>query len=224
MKIELRKQTSLVLTTLLAVLAVASASQPLSAANPEWRRALAYKGFSGGMMVHSGYVSAGEISVLTPAGTTTQPQAMRGLPMGIGGALRLHFGDHLRVGTEGYTSSLGYGDYGSAVSLGWGGLLVDVCNRWGRWEPFVGVTVGGGLVENLTLSTSPADDFVAEEGASYRNYATMLLAPFVGTEYAISERMGLVFKADYISPIGGSSHPDFPRGVRLYVGFMFKHF
>lgn len=184
---------------------------------------LAYRGFSGGMMLHSGYVCAGDIAIQTPFLGTSPSQAIKGLPMGIGGAIKFHFGEHLRLGTEGYSSVLGYGDYGSSVSLGWGGLLVDVCDKWGRWEPFVGATVGGGIVENLTLNNPTEDDFVAESEASYRHYTTALIVPFAGVEYSISDRMGLVFKADYALPLG-PSRPDFPSGVRLYVGFMFKHF
>lgn len=183
---------------------------------------LAYRGFSGGMMVHSGYVCAGDIAIQTPSGPTPK-QSIKGLPMGIGGAIKFHFGEHLRLGTEGYSSSLGYGDYGSSVGLGWGGLLVDVYDKWGRWEPFVGATFGGGVVDNLTLNNPIEDDFMAEEGTSFRRYGTALVVPFAGVEYSLSERMGLVFKADYALPLG-PSRPDFPSGVRLYVGFMFKHF
>ena len=59
----------------------------------------AYRGFSGGMMLHAGWVDCGDMRVgLAPA------QRLSGLPLGIGGALKVRFGDHLRVGTEGYTS------------------------------------------------------------------------------------------------------------------------
>lgn len=93
-------------TLLTFVMAVLSLS--LSA-----RDGLGYRGFSGGMMLHSGWVSGGDINI---GGLN---QSMRGLPTGIGGALKVRFGEHLRVGTEGYTSALSYGDYNSSLSLGW---------------------------------------------------------------------------------------------------------
>lgn len=177
----------------------------------------AYRGFSGGMMVHSGWVSAGSVAV-----GEAQPQRMSGLPMGIGGALKVRFGDHLRVGTEGYTSALGYGDMGSSLSIGWGGLLVDWCWQWGSFMPYVGATVGGGVVENLTLTSEPQMDFLPEENISYRKYGAALLVPFVGVEYGITERMSLTLKGDYMFSLSPNLS-DFPSGVRCYVGFMFNH-
>lgn len=175
-----------------------------------------YRGFSGGMMLHAGWIDGGDISV------GGLQQSMNGVAKGIGGALKVQFGDHLRIGTEGYTSALSYGDYGSSLSVGWGGLLVDWAfeNHRGRIGYF-GATVGGGVVKNLTLSEEPADDFAPEDNLSFRKYGVPIVAPFVGTELPLTERMNLTVKADYLIPIGNV--PDFPSGVRLYVGFMFKH-
>lgn len=178
---------------------------------------LAYKGFSGGMMVHAGWVSSGDVVI-----GSAPAQSMSGIPLGIGGALKVRFGDHLRVGTEGYTSSLGYGEWGSSLSIGWGGLLVDYTFRVGEFMPYVGATIGGGLVENLTLPRNPEQDFLPEEGVSYRNYGVGVLVPFVGVEYGLTERMSLTLKADYMFSLT-PAESDFPSGVRCYVGFMFNH-
>ncbi len=177
---------------------------------------LSYRGFSGGMMLHAGYADCGSINV---GGVS---QRMAGLPVGIGGALKVRFGDHLRVGTEGYTSSLGYGDYGSSLSIGWGGLLVDMVWQMGRFAPYAGVTIGGGAVENLTLTSDPKMDTLPELNTSYRKYGVGVVVPFAGVEYGLTERMSLTFKADYMLPLG-TSESDFPSGVRCYVGFMFNH-
>lgn len=179
------------------------------------RDGLGYRGFSGGMMLHSGWVSGGDINI---GGLN---QSMRGLPTGIGGALKVRFGEHLRVGTEGYTSALSYGDYNSSLSVGWGGLLVDWIFEGDKLSPYFGATVGGGVVKNLTLSEKPADDFVAENNISFRKYGVLVITPFIGIERPLTERMDLNLKADCIVPL--ASAPDFPFGVRLYIGFMFKH-
>ena len=50
------------------------------------------RGFDGGMMVHTGYLSGN----LDAIGYKAQ-----GAPMGIGGVIRLHLGDHFRIGSEG---------------------------------------------------------------------------------------------------------------------------
>lgn len=200
------KRTILLLIGALVMLTTAHASTP----------SLAYRGFSGGMMLHTGWVDRGSVTV------DGVSQRLSGLPMGIGGALRFRFGDHLRVGTEGYTSSVGYGDWGSSLSIGWGGVLVDWCWRVGPLAPYVGVTVGGGSVEHLTLTREPALDSVAEEGLSYRKYGVGVVTPFVGADYPLSERMSLTFRADCVLPMGRKEF-DFPSGVRCYVGFMFNH-
>ena len=155
------KRTCL-LTLLLCLLltpALLNATPPaISApAAPTTTSPFAYRGFSGGMMLHAGWVDCGDMRVgLAPV------QRLSGLPLGIGGALKVRFGDHLRVGTEGYTSALSYGDYGSSLSIGWGGLLVDWTFRVGRFVPYVGATIGGGSVENLTLTEKPATDLLPE--------------------------------------------------------------
>ena len=167
-------------------------------------------------MLHAGWVSRGDMVV------SGASQSLSGATMGIGGAVRLRFGDHLRVGTEGYTSSLGYGKWGSSLSIGWGGLLVDWSWKRGRFTPFVGTTIGGGVVENLTLTREPALDVAPEDGVSYRNYGVGVVVPFVGVEYSLSERMSLMLRGDWMFSLGRSEF-DFPSGVRCYVGVMFNH-
>lgn len=204
---------------LLFVPAVMNAANPAThlPADVKTASAFAYRGFSGGMMLHAGWVDCGDMRVgIAPS------QRLSGLPLGIGGALKVRFGDHLRVGTEGYTSALSYGDYGSSLSIGWGGLLVDWTFRVGKFVPYVGATIGGGSVENLTLTEKPATDLLPEALISYRKYGVGVVVPFVGVEYGLTERMSLTVKADYMLPLGRAQF-DFPRGVRCYVGFMFNH-
>ena len=203
------KRVSTLFVALVAVACSAMAGEPVGA--------FSYRGFMGGMMLHAGWVECGNVSV-----GSASAQRVAGIPKGIGGALKLKFGDHLRVGTEGYTSSLGYGDFGSSLSIGWGGLLVDYYYSLGDFAPYAGVTIGGGVVENLTLTSEPQMDLLPEENLSYRNYGVGVVVPFVGVDYSLSERMSLTFKADYMCPIFSDAF-DFPSGVRCYVGFMFSH-
>lgn len=205
----MKRDIALIVLTIFALCLPAQAND-----NP--RRGLSYEGFMGGMMLHSGWVSAGTIAVGTSA-----PQDIKGMPMGIGGAVKFRFGDHLRVGTEGYSSTLTYGTWDSSLSIGWGGLLVDWCMPIGRFAPYAGVTVGGGVVKNLTLNSDPAQDTLPEENFSYRQYGVGVVVPFVGVDYALSPRMSLTFKADRM--ISFADAFDFPGGVRCYVGFLFSH-
>ena len=177
-----------------------------------------YSGYSGGMMLHSGSVSAGTVSFNGQGGAFRQKMA--GMPTGIGGAVRLGFGSWFRVGTEGYVSTLKYGENGSNSRIGWGGLLVDGVWKAGRLWPFAGVTIGGGSVKNLTLNHAPRLDFDAEQDVSYRKYSFMTAVPFAGVEVAVSSHMHIVFKVDWM-PNLSNPQPDFPKGPRVYIGFSF---
>lgn len=181
---------------------------------------LKYRGFSGGMMVHSGYLQSNSFDLQTIQGNYITTSKVEGMPFGIGGAARLHFGKHLRVGGEGYVSNLRYGVKGTTSSLSWGGVLADCVWSLGRWWPFAGVLVGGGAVEHVILQAEPAPDFVAESNAAYREYTFMALAPMVGIEYAMSEKIHLTFKMDYVINLS-NPQDDFPSGPRFFLGFMF---
>ena len=61
------------------------------------------RGFDGGMMVHTGYLS-GRLDAIG--------YEAKGFPMGIAGVIRLHLGDHFRLGSEGYVSTLCRPDIG----------------------------------------------------------------------------------------------------------------
>ncbi len=172
-------------------------------------------------MLHAGYLYGGRTTVFDGAGLQVSDQKMQGIPTGIGGAVKFHFGKWLRVGTEGYVSTLKYGDYGSNVRIGWGGILADCIWKTGkRISPFAGFTLGGGSASNLTLAAEAPDDFIAEQNSSYRKYGFACVVPYAGFEYDATSRIRIVFKADYIINVS-NRQPDFPSGPRFYIGFLF---
>lgn len=179
-----------------------------------------YSGFSGGMMVHSGYLQSKDFTIATNNGQSLQNLQAKGVPFGIGGAAKVHLGKYLRVGGEGYVSNLNYGEYNSIFSLSYGGVLVDCIWQNKRFSPYVGVLFGGGSTQNTTLFASTPDDFIAEENVSYRKNSFLALTPFVGVEYALNDKIRLTFKADYLVNLNSAPN-DFASGVRIFVGFMF---
>ena len=75
-----------------------------------------FNGYDGGMMLHLGYIS-----------TDVKPLDYKaeGITKGIGGAIRFHFGEHYRIGTEGYVSTMSLMNNGSYMKTFWAGLLND---------------------------------------------------------------------------------------------------
>lgn len=179
-----------------------------------------YSGFSGGMMVHSGYLQSKDFTIATNNGQSLQNLQAKGVPFGIGGAAKVHLGKYLRVGGEGYVSNLNYGEYNSIFSLSYGGVLVDCIWQNKRFSPYIGVLFGGGSTQNTTLFASTPDDFIAEENVSYRKNSFLALTPFVGVEYALNDKIRLTLKADYLVNLNSAPN-DFASGVRIFVGFMF---
>lgn len=184
---------------------------------------MAFSGCSGGMMFHIGYAQSRRFSLHNATGSVSEWMQIKGAPYGIGGAMRAHFGKHLRVGSEGYVSHMNYGGNDSRYSVGWGGVLAD--SKWdiGRWTLFVGMVVGGGGVKNLTLlKDTPLDYELESEAASYRKYAFCAVDPFFGVEYAMTRKIHLVLKGDCLLNV---SNPqlDYVLGPRFFVGIMFCH-
>ena len=176
-----------------------------------------FEGYSGGMMLHTGYLFGGKINMINPQKNSN----IQGFPFGIGGVLRFHFGKHLRIGGEGYSSNLQYGKNKSFLSLGWGGFLVDCHWNINKFTVFCGGTIGGGSVKNVRIINSVSANSM-DKNAIYSKYAIMLIDPFVGMEYRISRRINLIAKVDCIVNLV-QKHPDFPTGTRVYAGFVFLH-
>lgn len=184
---------------------------------------MAFSGYGGGMMLHTGFVQSREFNLYAPNGTLRQSMRLRGMPFGIGGAIRVRFGRHLRVGGEGYVSTLRQRKTKGYNTIGWGGLLADCSWTKNKWTFFIGGTIGGGSVKNLLFTEASNNDFLLEDGiVAYRKYSLLCIAPFLGFEYTLHDSIRLVVKTDYLC--GLTPTPvDFTTGPRLYIGINFCH-
>lgn len=170
------------------------------------------RGFDGGMMVHSGYLSGNLDAINYQA---------KGAPLGIGGVIRLHLGEHFRLGSEGYVSTLSQLDNGSYLKYGWGGLLADVYTVIGRFQPYAGLSLGGGSMTSLLMMEAPSSDWAPIDGTYYHKQGFMAVDPFVGCDFIVSGPMHLTLKLDYLCALSQSGL--LPHGPRVYVGFLFYH-
>lgn len=170
------------------------------------------RGFDGGMMVHTGYLSGNLDAIGYQA---------KAAPMGIGGVIRLHLGDHFRIGSEGYVSTLSQRGNGSYLKYGWGGILADFYMVFGRFQPYAGLTLGGGAMTTLLMFEEPSSAWAPVNGTIYHKQGFMAVDPFVGCDFIVSGPMHLTLKLDYLCALSGSKL--LPHGPRVYVGFLFYH-
>lgn len=191
------------LATICLLVTVAAVAQ-----EPEKKKIL--RGFDGGMMVHSGYLFGN----LDGAGYYA-----KGAPFGIGGVIRLHFGEHFRLGSEGYLSTLRQRGNGSYLKYGWGGLLADFYTVLGRFQPYGGLTIGGGAMTTLLMSENPESAWAPINNTRYNKQGFLSVDPFVGFDVIIIGPLHITFKVDYLCPISKSKL--LPHGPRAYIGFLF---
>jgi hypothetical protein len=125
-----------------------------------------YQGFTGGMRIHTGYLTTKNYTIADPDQNIIFSNKAQGFPFGMGGAARVQFGEHLRVGFEGYFSSLKQKNNGY-ISTGWGGALIDCVWHIKKWSPFVGTSIGGGSIKNLYLNADTNNDFTTDNNTIY---------------------------------------------------------
>lgn len=204
-----------------------------------------FNGLSGGMMVHLGYQFGQGCGFPTPLSLqqeNAEEAYLRSITYGIGGMLRVHLFNHMHIGSEGYMSTMplkSQGD-GSNIRTGWGGILCDYYITIGRCQFIAGGTVGGGAQRNLHVFSEEDSKIIGENfretwdniftygsqesnsTACYCKKNFFVLDPYVAVEYAVTNRIHLIVKLDYLL---ASHNREFltPSGPRLYVGFMFGH-
>lgn len=203
-------------TTSVTASAAAASTASAAAAASEHHETKAIKGFSGGMMVHTGYLSGGD----NPFGYDAA-----GATFGIGGVAKLHLSKHFRAGFEGYFSNMGLHkgvSSGSFNKLFWTGALADCFWKVGKFYPYVGATVGGGMETAFYMFEGDKHDWLPEAAAVYNKKPFFAVDPFVGVEYAVGEALRLTLKADWLLAINKDGL-NRPMGLRIYFGFIFAH-
>ena len=181
-------------------------------------------------MLHIGYMFAPNGTALFGSEALGQVDRLPhdGVTFGIGGAAKVHLIDHIHIGGEGFVSTMPLMGNDSQIRTGWGGILLDYYWTCERWRPYVGFTMGGGSMRRMLRY---ADDIQGEgsppHNAYFRKTGFMLIDPYVGFEYALTPRVAVVCRMDYVLPFGKHMREDItymsPSGPRLYVGFMFGH-
>ncbi len=174
------------------------------------------------MMLHSGYLAG--------AGGKA-PVNVQGLGIGMGGALRVNLAKHLRIGLEGYVSTLNSNNSnakdiladGSYIRTGLGGMLVDFCWHNGKLWPYLGVGLGGGATRSLYILEGNQSDWLPEVCTIFNKQPFFYASPFVGTDFCITTKIHLTLKADWLIALSYDGKLLTPTGPRLYLGFMFCH-
>ena len=174
------------------------------------------KGFSGGMMVHSGY----QYGCDNPYGLDISAPTF-----GIGGCAKVNLSDHFRTGFEGYfsTAPIKRGvESGSHNKLFWTGLLADFFCTRGKFTPYIGTTLGGGMETAFYMFVGDKHDWAPEASAVLHKQPFFAIDPYVGVEYAVGAALRLTLKADWLLVLN-SDGLNKPMGPRVYFGFIFAH-
>jgi len=179
-----------------------------------------YKGYSGGMFVHTGYVKSGVFKVFDLQGNEIEKQ-IKGGTFGLGGKMSVFLNKHFKVGVEGYFSSCRYGINNNSCRIGWGGVTFDVIYPVKKWSPFLGITVGGGSSTNLIFIEKHNNNKNATPVVHYK-VPLCIINPAVGVEFFASNRISLLFKMDYMLNVY-KSNSAYPHGPRFYLGVHFYH-
>ena len=176
----------------------------------------AVKGFSGGMMINTGYVFGSD---------NPYNLDINSLTLGMGGCAKLHFSDHFRAGFEGYFSSAPLRDgveSGSHNKVFWTGLLADFFCKRGKFVPYAGLTVGGGMETSFYMFEGNKHDWEIESKVVLHKQPFLAIDPYTGVEYKVGRALRLTLKADWLLAI--NSHGlNKPTGPRLYFGCIFAH-
>ena len=178
------------------------------------RQSKVIKGFCGGMMAHTGWQFGGD----NPRGFSP-----KGVTFGLGGVAKLQFTRHFRAGFEGYFSTVGLKKEalkGSHNKIFWAGGLVDWFWQKGRFYPFVGVGVGGGMETSLYMFKGDKSDWEPEPEVIYRKQPFGYIDPFVGCDFAVGKALRLTLKADWLTAINNEGL-NRPLGPRVYFGIIF---
>lgn len=204
-----------------------------------------FTGFSGGMMLHAGYLfSDSPDKIFSNTGLGSE-EYRKNLPrdgacIGLGGTLRVHLIDHIHLGAEGGVSTMPLMKTGSNVRTGWGGALCDFYTNWGKTSPMIGMAIGGGTMKRLYVPDDApvvygsGTDSTNYYNSSYIKTPFFYLDPYIGLEIGLNSHMAILIRIDYMLPFGRSSSSlttlgqdvkwsNFmtPSGPRLYVGIMF---
>ena len=175
-----------------------------------------FNGYDGGMMLHAGYVS----KTVKPVDFKTE-----GITKGIGGAIRFHFGEHYRIGTEGYVSTLSLNkdlSEGSYLKTFWAGLTNDFYWQFGKFMPYAGLTIGGGTVTDCFIFEGDNHDWNPESKVMVNKTAFVAIDPYIGCDYCLTDALHLTLKIDFLNGFN-NSELYLPIGPRFYIGAIFFH-
>jgi hypothetical protein len=183
----------------------ANLSKPVNAQNVK------HPLFTGGMFLHVGYLS-----------NDRSEAKIDGITKGLGGKLVFYTGKHIRIGTEGYSSTFNYPSEKGFYKLGWGGAVVEFYKEIGSWAFVGGATAGRGGTKDLYLKDANIYDREPDD-AIYEKQSFWVFTPSISSEYLLSEKIRLVIKADYILAPGVGIEKMTASGPKLYVGILFSH-
>jgi len=135
--------------------------------------------YSGGMLfLQPGYII-----------TENPHQDITDFSLGIGGILRLYFGNYFTTGIYGGTQKGGYTSLNSDqsyISLGYGGPFIGFSRKSGKFRFTASAFAGMGSVKNLHIENQTGNSL---DDAWLYKHPALVVSPIVSVDYAITERI-----------------------------------
>ncbi len=165
--------------------------------------------YQGGMLIHTGFLMIEHTN-----------NHQNGLCYGFGGQLNFLISDHIRLGSEGYSSYFHYPEDNGIFRLGWGGILLGYQLNKKNLCPVLNLTIGGASVNDMQFIEVNTRDEEPDK-IIYRRHSGMVISPAIVMEYKLKSKYTAIMKIDYLIPLTGSKTVLFATGPRLYMGFLF---
>ncbi|MDA3912448.1 MAG: hypothetical protein PF448_13930 [Bacteroidales bacterium] len=162
--------------------------------------------FTGGMFLQSGYY-------------WQQDTQVNGLSNGLGGVLKFHITEHFYIGSSGGNIRRNYSTPESEfpyIDIGYGGLLGGWYHKSEKYRISLQGFAGMGKMTQLHIPSQIGNQLI---GASYQENTIWILAPAIGFEYFLSEKISFLLQTELISAFHAKNHEFFLPLVRFGILF-----
>lgn len=145
-------------------------------------------------------IYSGGMLILQPGGLFAENghQQIRDHNFGLGGMLRFYIFRNLTVGVFGGTQKTSYdssNSENSSISIGYGGPMVGITKKSGKFRYTASFFAGPGTIRNLHIENQ--DDHFLNEAYFYKK-STLVYSPLLSVDYALTQRLVITMQGAFL--------------------------